>query len=132
MTEYYDIFINYKWKKQLKTNCWSYSDVVRHRSSYNVPLLLPWLSFETLKWIRSAFLDEPSGRSTFGRLQGKKAEREEGSKVTRRYTLLTDIGALAHEAGLVAPRTYVHEAMNIGGVMMYRNVVCFLTINIEK
>ena len=42
----------------------------------------------------SRFLDYPSGRSTFGRLQGKKTERKEGSKDMRRYTLLTDISPL--------------------------------------
>lgn len=34
----------------------------------------------------------------------------------RRYKLFTNTGSLVHEAGLVAPRTYVGEAMNMGGV----------------
>lgn len=42
------------------------------------------LSYGILEWIRSTFLDGPCG----------KAEREEGSKVILRYTLLTDISLL--------------------------------------
>ncbi len=45
-----------------------------------------WLSIEALKWIRSAF--------------------ENGSKVIRRYALLTNISELAHKAGLVAPQVF--------------------------
>lgn len=54
--------------------------------------LFPWLLYRLLKF-RSAF--------------------EEGLKVMRRYTLLTDSSALGHEVGLVAPKAYVHEAMNL-------------------
>lgn len=61
---------------------------------WDFPLVLLWLSDGALKWIRSAFLDEPSGQ----------AEREEGSKVIRRYTPLTSISSLPHKASLVAPR----------------------------
>lgn len=48
------------------------SDMVKKRNSI-VPLVLLWI----LKWIRGAFLDEPSSQ----------AEREEGSKVIRRYAV---------------------------------------------
>ena len=68
------------------------SDMVKKRNSI-VPLALLWLSYKSLKWIRSAFIDD--------------------SKVKQRYTLLTNISALAHEAYLVAPRTYVLEAKNL-------------------
>lgn len=77
------------------------------RSSFGVPLVLLWLFYRTfslsqmsngnlltlpwrenagakeptLKWFPSAFFDERSGRT----------EREENSKVMRRYALLTDI-----------------------------------------
>ena len=85
MANKYDIFINYKRSRQLTASCWPCSNLVLPRSSYGVPLVLLWLSHGTLKWLRRAFLDEPSGRSTFGRLQGKKAESEKGSKVVGRY-----------------------------------------------
>ena len=84
---------------------------------FGVPLVFLELSYRPLKRFRCAFLDESRGRSTFGRLQGKKAEREEGLKVLRKYTLLTNIGSLVREACLLAPRRYVHETMNICGTM---------------
>lgn len=64
----------------------------------------PWVSLWNIEVYNNAFLDEPSGQS----------EREEGTKVIRKYALFTNIGSSAHEVGLVAPRTYVQEAMNIG------------------
>ena len=39
-----------------------------------------------------------------------------------RYVLFANISALPHEAGLLAPRTYVREAMNIGSLTKLRNV----------
>ena len=54
-----------KQKSLQAENCWSCSDVVLHRLSMSVPLVLLWLSYGALKWIRSAF--------------------EEGPKVMRRY-----------------------------------------------
>ena len=71
MTNNYDRFISNNRKSQPTANCWSCSNVVLFRSSPSVPLVLLWLSYGALKWVRSAFLDEPSGQ----------AEREEGSKV---------------------------------------------------
>jgi hypothetical protein len=88
-------------------NYWSYSDVALFRHSFGILLVLLRLSYGALKWISSAILDEPSG----------KAEREKGSKIMRRYTLLGNTCPLAHEAGLVVQRTYVREAMNIVCVM---------------
>ena len=44
-------------------------------------------------------------------------------KSLRRYALFTNIGSSAHEASLLAPRTHVHEAMNIGGIMNYANLI---------
>lgn len=70
------------------------SNVVSLRLSFGVPLFLFWLSYKALKWIRSAF--------------------EEGAKVMRRYILLRNICPLAHETGLVALRTCVRKATNIG------------------
>lgn len=117
-----DIFINYKRNSQPKANCRYGTNAVYNSSSLGVPLVLLWLSYRALKWIRNAFLDEPSGRSTSGSLfpKGlKKAEHEEGSKVMWRYTLLTNIGSSAHEASLLALCTYVHRLMNIGEGMMF-------------
>ena len=37
---------------------------------------------------------------------------EEGPMTMRKYVHFTNIGSSAHEASLLAPRTYVHEAMN--------------------
>ena len=112
MANYYDMFMNYKRTSQTTANCWSCSNkmllsfrsadfmsrldkssklVCAHytKSFLGEPLDLLWLSYRALRWIRSVFLDGPRG----------KAEREEGSKVMRRYTLLTNIGVLAYEAG---------------------------------
>lgn len=114
MKNNYDIFISYKLKKILPTqNCWHCFNVVYHKSSLGVPLVLFGLFYRALKWIRSAFLDEPSGHSTYGRLQGKKAEREESPKVMRRYTQLTNISSLVNEIGLVTPQGYVLETIDI-------------------
>lgn len=113
MINNYDIFINDKHK-----NCWSCPNVILRFPS-DVPLVLLWSSYGALKWVRSAFLDEPSGRSTSGRLfpKGlKKAERKEGSKVMRRYAPLMIINSLVHETGFVASRRYVREAINIGSI----------------
>ena len=74
---------------------------------FGIPLVFLELSYGRLKRIRSAFLDEPSGRSVSGRLylKGlKKAEREEGSKIMRRYMLLTNIGSSDNEVCILAPR----------------------------
>lgn len=114
-----DIFIRNKLKSLLTANCQSFSNVGLHRSSFGVPFVLLWFSSGTLKWIRSAFLDEPSGHSTSGFLskarlpiaflllpkRRKKAEREEGSMAMRRYTLLMNRSALGHGTSIVAPRT---------------------------
>ena len=127
MANYYDIFINYKRTSQTTANCWScsnkmllsfsFADFMSRLDKSSKPvcahytksflgefLVLLWLSYRALRWIRSVFLDGPSGRSTFGRLQGKKAECEEGSMVMRRYTLFTNLGSLPHEVGMAALR----------------------------
>ena len=111
MTSNYDIFVNYKRKSVPIVNFWSCSDGVCLRSSFGVPLILLWISYKTLKWIRSAFFEEPSGRSTSGRLfpKGlKKAKREEDSKIMRSYMLLTNIGVLAYEVDM------------FGGLLLHR------------
>ena len=53
-----------------------------HIQGYSFSALLAffWISSRILKWILGVFLDEPSS----------EAEREEGSKVIRRYLFLTD------------------------------------------
>lgn len=52
----YDIFISYKLKKILPTqNCWHCFNVVYHKSSLGVPLVLFGLFYRALKWIRSVF-----------------------------------------------------------------------------
>lgn len=63
--------------------------------SLGVPLILHCFSYKTLKRIRSAF--------------------KEGSKVMRRYTRLTNISALAHEAEFVAIQTNVLVTMKSYG-----------------
>lgn len=84
MTNNYDIFISDKRNSQQAVNCWSCSNVVLLRSSFGVPLLLLWLSYGALKWIRSAF--------------------EENLKIMWRYTLLMAISALGHGTSIVASR----------------------------
>lgn len=81
MTNNYDKFISNIWKRLTTANCWFCSNAVLLRSFSVVPLALLWLSYRTLKWIRSVF--------------------EEGSKVMRNYTLLTDRSSLIYEIGLV-------------------------------
>ena len=102
----YFTFISDKWMVQPTANYWSCSDEVYLRSSFGVPFVLRWLSYTTLMWVRSAFLDELSGRSAFDRLQVKKAECEEGSKVMRRYTQLRDR----------MPPYYMNEKKNDGEI----------------
>ena len=63
----YFAFIRDKWKILPAANCMPCSNVVLLRASLGAPLGLLWLSYRTLKWIRSAF--------------------EEVSKVMRGYTL---------------------------------------------
>ena len=116
MISKHDLFIGYKRKSQPTTICRSGSNVVLLQFTFGVPLVLLWLSYGILTWIRSPFLDEPRGRSTLGRSR-QKTEREEDSKGIRKYTLLTNIGSLVREACLLAPRRYVHETMNICGTM---------------
>lgn len=91
----YLTFISGKRKNLPTANCRSCSDVVLVRYSFGEFLVLLWLSYRTLKWIRSAFLDEPSD----------KPEREEDLKVIQRCMQFTAISALVQKAGLVAPRT---------------------------
>ena len=67
-------------------------------SAFGALLVLLWLSYGALKWIRSTFLDEPSGQ----------AEREVGSKVVLRHTSLMDISLLACQVDLLAPRIYFY------------------------
>ena len=93
----YFAFISDKRKNLPTASCWSCSNEVFLRSSFCVPLVLLWFSYgtfsisqmsngslltlswqenvgakkTTLKWIHSAFMDEPGG----------KAKREDGSKV---------------------------------------------------
>lgn len=71
--------------------------------SFGVLSFLLWLSDWTLKWIRSAF--------------------EEGSKNMWRYAPLSNKGSSHHEVYLLAPRTYVQEAMNIGYKMNTCNAI---------
>ena len=71
-------------------------------SVFGAPLVLLGSSYRAMMWIHSAF--------------------EEGSKVMRRYTLMTNISALAHEAGLVAPRTYFRGQMNTGSLIETCNI----------
>ena len=97
MTNDNNIFINYKQKSLPAENHRSCSNVVLLRFSFGVLLVLLGLSYRTLTWIRGAF--------------------GESSKVMWRYTLLRNRCPLAQEAGILATGTYVHEAMNIGGVM---------------
>lgn len=128
MTEYnYDIFMSHKRKNRLEANRWPCSNVVLlsisfanffsrlghsyeqdgfrcFQSTFGIPLLLLWLSYRALKWIRCAF--------------------EEGSKVMRRFTLFMNISFLLHDAKLFAPRTSVRETVNIGSVMRFRNNPC--------
>ena len=92
MADYYDISISSMQKSRPDANCRSFSNMVLLSSSFGVPLVLLWLSYRALTWIRSAF--------------------EEGSKVIRRYTLLTDISPLPYEADLIAQRTYVMNNKN--------------------
>lgn len=109
-------FISVKRYNFPTANRWSCSNVVLHRSSSGASLVTLWLSYRTLKWIRSIFLDEPSDRSASGCLfpKGiKKAEREEDSKFLRRYAPLMNINSLAHETDFVASRRYVLETMNL-------------------
>lgn len=110
MENIYDIFISYKRNRLPTANCRSCSNVMLLRSSFGVPLVLLWLSYRVLKWIRGEF--------------------KEDLKIIRRYALLTNLCSLPHESSLHAPRTYVYEAMNIGGIMMYRNnKFCRLFLN---
>ena len=96
----YFAFISDKRKILPTVNCWPCPNLVQLRTSSGVPLVLFWLSYRALTWIRCAFLDEPNGRSTSGfpskarlpiafRLfpKGLKAEHEEGLKVMCGYTL---------------------------------------------
>ena len=76
-----NIFISNKRNSQPTLNCRSCSNMLQLRASFGVPLVLFWLSYGVLKWIRSVF--------------------EEGSKVMRNYTLLTDRSSLIYEIGLV-------------------------------
>ena len=94
MKNNFDTFIKYQRKNLSMISFRSYPNGVLLWSSLGVPLVLLWLSIEALKWIRNAFIED--------------------LKIMLRYTQLTNIGSLPHEAGLVAPRTYVHEAMNLG------------------
>lgn len=60
------------------------------------PLVLLGLSYGLVRWIRWAF--------------------KEVLKSMQRYMPLTGISVLAHEAVFVAPRTQVHETMNLGSI----------------
>ena len=51
----YFAFISDKRKILRAQNCRSYSDVVRHRFSYGIPLVLFWLLYGILMRISSAF-----------------------------------------------------------------------------
>ena len=102
MTNNNYLLLSHRRNCQLTAKCWSCFNVVQLRASFGFPSVLLWFSYGALTWIRSAFLDEPSGR----------AEREEDSKVMRIYPLFMDISELVHEAGLVAPCAYVLEVMN--------------------
>lgn len=134
MTYNYNIFISNKRKSRRAAKKYPCSNVVLlFRYSFGMPLVLLWLSYKALKRIRSAFLDDPSGRSTSGCLflKGlKKAERKDGLKVIQRYTLLTNIGSSAHEAGLVATRRYVWNTMNISFEMRLINKLNSLIVEI--
>lgn len=68
--------INHGYKRDglLAASCWSCSNVVLPRPSFGMPLVLLWLSYGPFKWSRLAF--------------------DEGSKVMRRYTPLTNISSV--------------------------------------
>lgn len=94
MKNNYDICTCHKHQNRLAANCWSCTYMVLLSSSFGVPLVLLWLSYKAMTWIRNAF--------------------EEGLKVMRKYSLFTNAGSLAHEACLLASLTHVQETMNIG------------------
>ena len=98
------------------------SDMVKKRSSivpvigedtivrfFYVSLVLFSLSFIALKW------------STI----------KEGSKAMPRYTLLRNIGSSAYEASLLAPQTYVQEAMNLCFNNWFNKIDCGLNSRIS-
>ena len=87
MTNNYDRFIKDNRGSQPTANCWSFPNELLLRSYFGVSLVLLWLSYRALKWIRCSF--------------------KQCLKVMRRYTPLTEISSLAHEAVLIVPRTCV-------------------------
>ena len=99
MTSNHDLFINYNRKDlSMVHDSWfmvheSWIIQTAESSAFGVPLVLLWLSYGVLRRIRRAF--------------------EEGSKVIRRHTLIMNIDELNNKAGLVGPRTYIQEVMNI-------------------
>ena len=81
-------FISVKRNYFPTANRWSCSNVVLHRSSFGASLVPLWLLYGSWERIRCTFLDEPSDRLASGRLFSKglkKVEREEDSKVIRRF-----------------------------------------------
>ena len=60
-------------------------------SSFSAPLVFLRSPHGDSEIARNGFLDEPSG----------KAEREDGSKVMRRYTRLLNLSTLDHDSGLI-------------------------------
>lgn len=111
-------YIIYNRKDLPAAKCRSGSNSVLLQFTFGVPSFPLWLSYGSMKWIRSEFLDEPSDQ----------AEREEGSKIMRRYMLLTVIFLMTLEVTLVATRhrlwrfavqrTHVREIQDLCGTMI--------------
>ncbi len=55
MKNNYNLFISHKRINLSTANCWSCIDMELPESSFGVPLVVLWLSYRTLAWIRSAF-----------------------------------------------------------------------------
>ena len=97
MTNSHNIFISYKRKNRQAANCWSYSNVMLLRPSFGVLLVLLWLSYGALKWIRSTFEEDP------------KVMRRYMQNISSLQVKAAELGVLAHEPNLVVPESDVLE-----------------------
>jgi hypothetical protein len=128
MTYKYDTEISYRKKSRPAAKCKSYFNVDLLRASFGVPLVLLWLSCGTfsISQMSNESLFTRSVRENVGAkgsiLKWIRSAHKEGSKNMRRYTQLTDISALAYEAGLLAPRRYVRETMNLCCEIKYSGI----------
>ena len=85
-----------KWPRVWLQYACSVTEVLLYLS-FSVFLVLLWSPYDSLKMVRSGFLDKPSG----------KAEREEGSK----WYVKGNICSSVNEASFMASRTYVYKAI---------------------